>query len=210
MSDTNSSSKTAIIVAVIGLLGTIITVTVNNWNKNATNSINSAQHITQPDSSKNTGYLDTNVGNTKIQEPNDDSTHDTKLFAHQLVNNFLKELKLNNINSLVDMSDVPFYYEDKIMLTLSDLRYVLQRDVPESSKTFPKVKSIKSQTVREWEQEHPFKENPTEWNVLRSLKIPDNGYISVASLEKADEENASIDFFINKIGSQFKIIGIFE
>lgn len=186
------------------------TVTVSNWNKNPDKPAEPVQQHTQTESLTNSQPIDTNDDNAKVQASDGDTMHSTKLLVNQLANNFLKELKFNNINSLVDMSEVPFYYEDKLITRISTLRSSLQEDVPKSSKTFPKVKFIKTQTVREWEQENPFKGNPTEWQVLSRLKISDNGYISVASLEGSDEPNASISIFIDKIGAQFKIVGIFE
>ena len=201
MSDSNSSIKTAVIVAVIGLVGTIVTVLVSNWDKLFKPT------VMQYEKPKDNADKKDLAGSIKTESSSSQSSSanliDYKSLAETIISNYLAAFKSRDVNSLVAMSSTPFYNDHEILISLSDVRDRFEKNFAEkNSNEFPVIKSIKVKTVAEWKNEGLIKGND---RILSNLNIPDDSYFGVAEFEK----DALVIVF-RKVGNNLKVAGIWD
>ena len=200
MSDSNSSVKTAVIIAVIGLLGTLVTVIINNWDKFFKPNI--AQYEPPKDNADKKNLSGTNKPESSSSQPSITSS-DFKLLAESIVSNYLAAFKSKDVNSLVAMSSTPFYNDHDILISLSDVRDRFEKNFAEKkSNEFPLIKSIKVKTVAEGKNEGLIKGND---RILSNLNIPDDSYFGVAEFE-----HDALVIVFRKIGNDLKVAGIWD
>lgn len=199
MSDSNTSFKTAVIVAVIGLIGTLATVIITNWDKIFKPNIIQSEQPNNDDKQNITGA--NKPENTTSQNTNTSINY--TLLAESMVSNFLAAFKSRDVDSLVAMSSTPFYNDHDILISLSDVRDRFERNFAgRNSNEFPLIKSIKVKTVAEWKSEGLIQGND---RILGNLNIPDDSYFGVAEFE-----NNSLVIVFRKIGNDLKVAGIWD
>jgi predicted AAA+ superfamily ATPase len=200
MSDSNSSVKTTIIVAVIGLLGTLATVIINNWDKIF--KPNTTQYEIPKDNTNKKILSGKNLEESISSVPVN-STIDYKIIAESMVSDFLAALKSRDVNALVAMSSTPFYNDHDILISLTDVRDRFEKNfAAKNSNEFPLIKSIKVKTVAEWKNEGLIKEND---RIMSNLNIPDGSYLGVAAFE-----HDALVIVFRKQGNDLKVAGIWD
>lgn len=204
----SSAGKVAIIVAIIGLFGTLLTVVINNWDK-----IFAAKTITT-DTVKNTSTIhNMTFGDTayvKPSGPNQDSAvskipePDYINIARQICKLFWTNHTNNNVEGLIFSSTIPFDADKKKIITnYDDLRQFYSDSKDKSTLSISTIEINKASELKE----KGLLTSKSD-TLFGELHLEQDPYIGIISYQTENNSLEAIMIIFKKVDNTLKIAGI--
>ena len=127
--------------------------------------------------------------------------------AEKLATDWLAALLRNDVDTLVQLSDLPFYFDQEILVREEDLRNRYQQmGAKQKSPSLLKLQSIKVQTIAELKQGGY---DTTKDRLLDSLHLDDDDFAItlMVGLEGLSSHGEGIGLFTRKRENQIKLAG---
>lgn len=125
--------------------------------------------------------------------------------AQNLGAKWFAAMKGNDVTSLIEMADFPFFFDQEILAGPDDMRRHLQKlsSRPRSSTEELQLKSIKAKTIAEWKREG-FDANRDR--LLKSITYNDNDYLVILTIGQIGREEGVV-LYMRGVGSEIKLAG---
>lgn len=182
----NSAAKITILVAIIGLIGTLGGAVILNWDK-----------IFLSDSK-----------NISISPETEKPAIDPKVEVEKLAGKWISAWMNGDADNFIKLASEPFYFDQKIVLTRSVLREEFIQIFNEKGNDWKRItiESIKVLTAREYqEQGHDLSSD----RIFNKLQLTLDDYVVIVIMELESRKEGLI-MFARREGSEYLIVGTWD
>lgn len=197
MGDSSSGGKTAIVVAVVGAIGILGGAIIANWDK-----------LSRSNQLPSDGNRIAAPAGTAAPTPTVVPDASTAADAERMTARYVEALKRQDVDSLVEMSSVPFFFDEKVLLSKADIRSAFEKWFHDDADKFkpeniPAIDSLKGQTVAEFRQSaENVGLNPNRDRVLNNVRIESRDFVVTIRAK-----NESARYFIRHEGASLSMAG---
>jgi hypothetical protein len=198
MSDSSSGGKTPIVVAVVGAVGILGAAIIANWDK--------LSRSNQPP--PNDGSRIAAPAGTASPTPTVALDVSTVADAERLTARYVEAVKRQNVDSIVEMSSVPFFFDEKVLLSKAEIRSAFEKWFHDEADKFkpeniPAIDSLKGQTVGEFRQSaENVGLNPNRDRVLNNVRIESRDFVVTIRVK-----NELTRYFVRHEGPSLSMAG---
>jgi len=194
MSGQGKDHRTQIIVAIIGLVGTLGVALIGNWGN--------IRGVESPDPSAGIDTLDALDATSDRDQAGPMSEAGAKREAERMAGQWIEAVRAGDVEALVRISGVPFYLDQAtFILSESELRERYSQMVEGMDQEFPSPDSILSYTLAEYDA---LGYAETDRIVGRLNLAPEDIVVGVFF------DGEGVAFFFKNLGTSLEMVGIWD
>lgn len=202
----SSGGKIAIIVALIGLFGTLLTVVINNWDKIFHSSQIAVTTTTNTDSLNKSTNQGIDTQSITLSDTNNFHTNpvpDYNIAVTAISQQWLNDIHSSNIDNAISISTTPFLFHSEVFNNLSDVRDSYSKIAGDNSYTFTitgisKVTDLISQGTLQQRSD----------TLLGNMFMLDSYIANINSTRISDNHIEKAMILVKKSGNSLKIAGL--
>lgn len=204
MADVKKSSKSLIVVALIGLIGTLGTAFISNWDK----FFPSPQTPVSSNIGSQSSKEDKSMGGRESTTSSNFSTVEARREAEKVTAQWFESWQRGDVDVLVKLSSVPFFLDNEILISVSDVRDRYQALV-QNKKGVGKfrVDNIKSGTIAEYKR---LGYVTTSDRLLSHMQLTDDDIVVLLAVSTNNLEGEGIGFYFRRLGDKVEMAGFWD